>query len=242
MGYKTLYDALPFLKDIDKKRQEQFKEYFRTAPLWVMDSFHIEEMDKGVIFVRENAPVENIYFIGKGIIEAIDYRVHGVEYEFMRFDNVYAMGGMEYIMDMKTYRTTLRTVTRCTVVKMSRANFEKWMSADIHALKQEAKQVANYLLEEERKGRTLLFLQGADRLSMLLVERFERYAKNGLLQVRGGQQGLSNSTGLCLKTINRSVKKLSEQGLITKEGNKILVDQSQYERLKEIISKIVTLE
>ncbi len=212
MGYKTLYDALPFLKDIDKKRQEQFKEYFRTAPLWVMDSFHIEEMDKGVIFVRENAPVENIYFIGKGIIEAIDYRVHGVAYEFMRFDNVYAMGGMEYIMDMKTYRTTLRTVTRCTVVKMSRANFEKWMSADIHALKQEAKQVANYLLEEGRKG------------------------------LRGGQQGLSNSTGLCLKTINRSVKKLSEQGLITKEGNKILVDQSQYERLKEIISKIVTLE
>ena len=47
-----------------------------------MDSFHIEEMDKGVIFVRENAPVENIYFIGKGIIEAIDYRVHGVAYEF----------------------------------------------------------------------------------------------------------------------------------------------------------------
>ena len=172
-----------------------------------MDSFHIEEMDKGVIFVRENAPVENIYFIGKGIIEAIDYRVYGVAYEFMRFNNVYAMGGMEYIMDMKTYRTTLRTVTRCTVVKNVESKLlQKWMSADIHALKQEAKQVANYLLEEGRKGRTLLFLQGADRLSMLLVERFERYAKNGLLQVRGGQQGLSNSTGLCLKN-DQSISK-----------------------------------
>ena len=156
MGYKTLYDALPFLKDIDKKRQEQFKEYFKTAPLWVMDSFHIEEMDKGVIFVRENAPVENIYFIGKGIIEAIDYRVYGVAYEFMRFNNVYAMGGMEYIMDMKTYRTTLRTVTRCTVVKMSRANFEKWMSADIHALKQEA----TIFLRREEKGGLYYFFKG----------------------------------------------------------------------------------
>ena len=80
--------------------------------------------------------------------EHFQYRrvdVYKRQYEFMRFNNVYAMGGMEYIMDMKTYRTTLRTVTRCTVVKMSRANFEKWMSADIHALKQEAKQVANYL-------------------------------------------------------------------------------------------------
>ena len=64
---------------------------------------------------------------------------------------------------------------RCKNVE---SKFEKWMSADIHALKQEAKQVANYLLEEGRKGRTLLFLQGADRLSMLLVERFERYSKN----------------------------------------------------------------
>lgn len=242
MGYKTLYDALPFLNDIDKKRQEQFQEYFKTAPLWVMDSFQIEEMDKGVIFVRENTPVENIYFIGKGIIEAIDYRVHGVAYEFMRFDNVYAMGGMEYIMDMKNYRTTLRTVTKCTVVKMSRSNFEKWMSSDIHALKQEAKQIGNYLLEEGRKGRMLLFLQGADRLSMLLVERFERYARDGILQVKGGQQGLSNATGLCLKTVNRAIKKLSEEGLITKEGNKIWINQSQYERLKEMISEIVTLE
>ena len=241
MGYKTLYDALPFLNDIDKKRQEQFKEYFKTAPLWVMDSFQIEEMDKGVIFVRENTPVENIYFIGKGIIEAIDYRVHGVAYEFMRFDNVYAMGGMEYIMDMKNYRTTLRTVTKCTVVKMSRVNFEKWMSSDIHALKQEAKQIGNYLLEEGRSC-MLLFLQGADRLSMLLVERFERYARDGVLQVKGGQQGLSNATGLCLKTVNRAIKKLSEEGLITKEGNKIWIDQSQYGRLKEMISEIVTLE
>lgn len=242
MAYKTLYEALPFLKDIDKKRREEFTEYFKTAPLWVLESFQIEEMDKGVIFVRENAPADNIYFIGKGVIEAVDYRIHGVAYEFMRFDSVYAMGGMEYIMDMDTYRTTLRTVTKCTVVKMSRANFEKWMSADIHALKLEAKKVTNYLLEEGRKGRTLLFLQGANRLSMLLVERFEHYARNGVLQIKGGQQGLANSTGLCLKTINRAVKKLSDSGLLTKEGNKIFVNQEQYEKLKEKISQIVSLE
>ena len=51
MGYKTLYEALPFLKDIDKKRQEQFKEYFKEHPCGLLDSFHIEEMDKDVIFV-----------------------------------------------------------------------------------------------------------------------------------------------------------------------------------------------
>lgn len=242
MGHQTIYEALPFLKSVDQNRQEQFLEYFKTAPLWLLESFRIEEMEKNTVFIRENDPVDYVYFVGKGIIEAIEYRFYGITYEFMRFDKVYAMGGMEFIMDLDTYKTTLRTVTRCTMVKLPWAAFEKWMRSDIEALKHEACLVGEYLLEQGRKGRALLFLQGSDRLAMLFVERYERYAKNGVLQVRGGQQSLSNATGLCLKTINRAIKKFAEQGLITKEGTRISVDAQQYGKLKEIIAAVVDSE
>ena len=53
MKHNYLYDALPFLKDVEKERQEQFKEYFKSAPLWLMENFQIEELKKGTIFVRE---------------------------------------------------------------------------------------------------------------------------------------------------------------------------------------------
>ena len=235
MGYKTLYEALPFLKNVDKDRQEQFKTYFKTAPLWLLDSFQIMEMEAGTILVRENMPAENIFFIGSGTIEAVDYRFFGITYEFMRFDKVYAMGGMEFIMDLDTYRTTLRTVTRCIVVKIPKNIFERWMRSDIYALKHEAKCVGEYLFEDCRKSRELLFLQGPSRLAMLFKERFERYAKNGVLKVRGSRQDLSNATGLCVKTINRAVRKFSEEGLITKEGHQIYIDRQQYENLKALI-------
>lgn len=76
---------------------------------------------------------------------------------------------------------------------------------------------------------------------MLLVERFERYAK--MVFCRSEVVSRDYLTNRALLKNDQSIsKKLSEQGLITKEGNKILVDQSQYERLKEIISKIVALE
>ena len=242
MGYKTIDEALPFLKGVDPDRQAQFREYFKTAPLWLMDSFQIEEMEKNTVVIRENDPVDYIYFVGKGIIEAIEYRFFGITYEFMRFDKVYAMGGMEFIMDLDTYKTTLRTVTRCTMVKLTRTAFERWMRSDIQALKHEACLVGEYLLEQGRKGRALLFLQGSDRLAMLFVERYERYARNGVLHVRGGQQSLSNATGLCLKTINRSIKKFAEQGLITKEGTKLSVHQEQYLALKQIVANVVDSE
>ncbi len=236
MKYNFLFETFPFLKTIDKERQEQFEEYFKTAPLWLIEAFQVEEMDRHVVFVRENEPADMIYFIGKGIIEAIDYRFCGITYEFMRFDRVYAMGGMEYIMDLERYSTTLRTVTKCTVMKLPRTTFERWMRSDSLALKKEAKMVGQYLLEDSRKGRAFLFLQGADRLAMLIIERYDRYARNGVLLLKGGRQNLSNATGLCVKTINRAVKKFSDGGLITKEGNKILVDQEQYGRLKEIVA------
>ena len=57
-----------------------------------------------------------IFFIGSGIIEAIDYRVYGTPYDFMQFNRVYAFGGMEFLMDLDKYMTTLRTVTDLSLI------------------------------------------------------------------------------------------------------------------------------
>lgn len=236
MEDRYLYRALPFIKDIDESRRKQFEAYFRNAPLWILNAFQVEELDKGVTFVRENEPADTIFFIVKGLIKATDYRILGASYDFMTFDKVHAFGGMEFIMDLDVYRTTLSTVTKCTIVKIPRSKFEKWMYSDIQALKHAAKSMGEYLLEESRNSRLFLFLQGSDRLALLFVERYERYNRQGLLHVKGGRQDLADETGMCLKSITRAVKKFTDEGLITKEGSRILIDKKQYEGLKKVVA------
>ena len=148
----------------------------------------------------------------------------------------------EFLMDLEEYKTSLRTVTRCTIVKIPRAVFEKWMYADIHALKYEAKLVGEYLLEQARNERSLLLMQGADRLALLFVDYFEQYGQGGVLWVREGQKSLADKTGFCLKSVNRAVKKLSEQGLIEKQGNQIKINQEQYERMKAQIAEKLDID
>lgn len=242
MEQRILYEEFPFLKDVGIERQKQFEEYFKSAPSWLMDALQIEELKKGTTFIREGEAAETIFFLIKGIIGATDYRVYGTPYDFMQFDKVYAFGGMEFIMDHDFYRTTLRTMTNCTVLKISRTMFEKWMYSDIRALKYEAKQVGEYLLEEGRNSRLFLFMQGSDRLALLFVERYEKYQKNDRLYVKGSRQDLADATGLCVKSISRGVKKFLEEGLVTKEGKQIVIDRQQYEGLKKIVSKKVALE
>lgn len=239
---KYLYDALPFLKNIDRRRQEQFEAYFRSAPLWLMETFQVEELKSGDIFVRENDPADTIFFIGQGIIEAIDYRVYGIPYDYMRFDTVHAFGGMEFIMDLDRYRTTLRAVTDCVIVKLPRRKFESWMYSDLQALKYEAKLVGEYLVKEARQSRIFLFLEGADRLALLLIGRYEQYSEKGVLCIRESRQRLADETGLCVKSVNRGVKKFLDEGLISKEGSRITIDRRQYEGLYALVSQKIQLD
>lgn len=239
MNERHLDEVLPFLDKIDKERREQFYAYFKSAPPWILESFVIEKMEKGRTFIREGAPVDTIYFIGKGIIKATDYRVYGISFDFMLFTKVYAYGGMEVTMGLKEYRTSLQTVTDCIVLKIPKTLFHKWMRTDIQALSYESKLMAEYLLEQARGVRAFLFLQGADRLAKLLINRYDKYANDGILKLKNDRKELSDFTGLSVKTITRSVNKLKEEKLLKKEGNYIIVNRNQYMLLKEKLAKVL---
>ena len=220
MENNYLAQILPFLK-------KQFEEYFRTAPMWLMDTFVVEELEKGTIFVQEGEPADTVFLIGKGLIKATDYRIYGINYDFTVFDKVYAFGGME------------QTVTKCTVLKIPKEGFKKWLDSDITALQQESRLMGEYLLEQARDSRMLLFLQGADRVAFLLMKRYRKYAENGVMKMKGDRQELSDFTGLCVKTISRSIKKFKESGLITTQGSYILINYEQYCRMEKMISEIL---
>ena len=163
-----LYNSISVLGEIEHEKYEELKAYFAGAPMWLIDSFQIIKMEKDYTFIRENEPVKYIYLIIEGIVRAADYRIYGITYDFMSFDCVHALGGMEIIMDLDTYMTTLETVTPCIIVKIAKAKYEKWLLTDLRVLKLEAKLTGKSLLEDGRKSRAYLFLQGADRLAMLL--------------------------------------------------------------------------
>ena len=236
MGHGFLYEALPFLEGLSKEEQGQFVEYFRTAPLWLIDSFRIEKVKKGTVFTREGEPADTVFFIAGGTIAATDYRMYGMPYDYRRYNRVYAFGAMEILINVDKYMTTLRAASDCTIAMLPRAKYEKWLFSDINALRYETMRMGSDLLNESRDNRLFLFVQGPERLALLFVKRYEQYGKKGVLSIKRSRQNLADETGLCIKTISRGVKRFMEEGLITKEGNQIMIDRVQYEGVKQMIS------
>ena len=234
-----LYNSISVLGEIEHEKYEELKAYFAGAPMWLIDSFQIIKMEKDYTFIRENEPVKYIYLIIEGIVRAADYRIYGIVYDFMRVNTLEAMGGMELVLDLPAYTATIETVTPCIAIKIPKHSYEKWLNTDINALKREAKTVGRYLLETDRKSRAYLFLQGADRLALYLVDTYKKNEKNGMFFVNSSRAELSEMTGLCVRTVNRAVKKFYENGWITKEGNKFSINKEQYMKMNEMVSALI---
>lgn len=242
MSEHQLLDRFPILKDIPEEKRMQVYAHFRTAPQWLLEHLTIVTFPSDTIFIREGQPACHVYVVASGSIKAIEYRVLGIQYDFIQFTKVYSMGGMEVLMDLPVYRTTLKTLEPCIAIQIDREHFERWLMSDIEALKFESKLMGEYLLEQGRLAREYMFLPGPERIAKLLIQKYDKYAKNGILTFRSNRQTLANESDFGIKTVNRAVKSLADGGYITKNERSIVINQEQYLSLKRLIAMIIAPE
>ena len=85
---------------------------------------------------------------------------------------------MEVIMDLDRYCTTLETVTPCTIVKIAKEKYARWLNSDIRALKLEAKIMGHYLFEQGKNSRAFLFYKeqtGCHSILWKLIQNMQKW-------------------------------------------------------------------
>ncbi len=220
-------------------RRDYLNRYLSNAPRWFLESMELVKKDKNSIFIEEGKEIKFVYILIEGTVRAIDYRIFGIVYDYNWFDKVKTFGAMEILLKIEQFKTTLMTVTPCTMLKISRSKYEAWMLNDMNALHMEIEDMGKSLLEQARKERVFLFLQGMDRILYLFTEIYENSKENNQIMISQTRKEISERTGLSIKTINRSIKKMVENGFIIKKGTKIIITKEEYVKIKEYLSPIV---
>lgn len=224
--------VLAVMNHLKGKEKDELTQLFKNAPVWLLNACTVTDMKKNEIFIREKEPVQTVYILVKGTVKACDFRVLGVAYEYCRYNGVEVLGGMELFINCEEYMTTLICETDCQFITMDKDTFAKWMRSDGNALWFQTGKMTAYLLEENRRERAYLFLQGIDRVYLFFEFLYERTGE-AVCAAKLTRQQISDETGLSIKTINRALRKMSEDGLLVIKGRQIIVNRSQYERMKE---------
>lgn len=226
-------------KELSPDVAEYITKYLSNAPYWILDSMQLVYKKKGTMFIEENTPVDYVYILLKGTVRAVDFRIKGVAYDYMWFEPCKTFGAMEIFYKIPLYMTTIMTVTDCTMLVLSKKNYERWIWDDKNALQMEIKSTGNMLLEQNLTGRIFLFLQGMDRIIYFFVRNFDNQKQDNMAVFDISRQEIAERSGFSVKTVNRAVKKMEDEGFITKKGHKILISEGQYLKMKRYLEPII---
>lgn len=200
-------------------------------------SCHVVKVKADTKFIYANDFCHTIWILIEGQVRGIEEQSSGDVYVFSEFQAPELFGEMEGLAGTFSYKATLVTSTDCQFIVMPMENYLNWIRNDAEALFLRTRSIMSFIMEQTKSERSYLFLDGINRLILFMTEYYRKYAKNATCLVQMKRQEIADQIGFSLRTINRAIKKLSEDELITKNGREIIISEKQYEQLLGFIDK-----
>ena len=175
-----------------------------------------------------------VWGIIKGEISVTDIQMLGNVYSFVESSgfSIIIIGDYEPFAGLTEFQNTIHAVTDCEALKIPTAGYMRWMRQDSRALFMRARIFAQTLAQEISSERKYLLLNGKDRLVLYLTQAYGKWEGTGEYVLQKTQAQLAQRIGMNVRTVQRSIRKLEEEGFLSCRGSKLCISQEQYEKLK----------
>lgn len=225
-----------FMKTIgklEKEKSQYLQKLFAHCPDYVIEHMRYMKIAGNQTLIHAGTACEQVYVLLKGEMRGLDFQKVGNVYSFTGFSETEVIGDYEVFGDFKEYRVSVRAITECELLAIPASVYLRWMKGDIEAIFMRTQSLMYTLTEKNSEERKFHFMSCRDRLILYLVEVYERVPDRTFCKVKKTQPELARRTGFTVRTVQRAIQSLKNDGLITTESGKICMNQVQYERLKE---------
>lgn len=229
----SLSNILPLVADKDK---DMLVNLFKNAPPYITERSVIKNLMPGQTLLYADHKADEIFFHITGRLAGADTFNTGVIYNFIELHPVNIIGEFEAFSGISNYLISIRAITKATLIDINANDFLMWMQTDIAALNIICRMLALKLSKELKTNREYLFLNSYDRLLLYIYEYARESNQNApVITIRKKHSEIADEIGFCVKTINRTIARLEEDGLITFGRNNIKLTYEQFLTLKSNI-------
>ncbi len=218
---------------------EYFLQFFQEAPSELLDECNIVEIKKGVRFVTADDKLDKIRMLLVGSVKGLEEYVSGDTYAFKRFTPPEIFGEMEVLANLSVYRASLRAETDCIVVTFPPKLYKKYLQEHPEIFSSRVESILRFILSQEKDNRIYLMLNAMDRIKLYFIQEYNLHEMNNVAIIKKTRQEIADEIGYSEKTVNRVIKKLSEDNSINIVGKKLIVSETQYQRFLESVDDIV---
>lgn len=232
-------ESREYLFELIKKkgcdRQTYLMDLFKYVPEGTVKEMELKIVHKNEAVISAGDPSDYIYFMIHGQVVGLDYHQTGYVYSFMDFTKMNILGDFEAFGDVSNYDITLWAVEDCVLIRLSKNSYLNWVRHDENALFLRIRDIVSTLSLERKGDREYIHMNCKDRLVMYLINSYKKSSNHERIKIKKTQAELADKIGFNVRSIQRNIAALEDEGFITVESGKITVSKAQYALLEEYI-------
>ncbi len=230
-----------------------FNKVFRNASDEILDTVQIIRIPEGRRFVAVDEEVDLIRILLSGKVQAMEEYLTGDIYIFSKFDAPEIFGEMEALGGINNFRASLETEEDSIIATLPIESYLQLVRDNTELLFERIRIIIKRSTNDQKENRLYLSLDATDRIKVYFIKQYRQYYqvnnnknnknneknkrddKRKTYTFRATRQQIADETGYSVKTVNRTIKKLVQEGLISMVGQKFQISKEQYSDLTDSI-------
>ena len=212
-------------------------DFINRIPSNIKSKIKIRKIEKEKLVVLKGNPIKNIYIGCQGQMQVRNEFENGFIYSFASIDPISYIGVIEMMANKDTYSSTLQTTSECIIIEIPIEDFRYWINID-HQLTLDILQfISKSMYEQSLKTGESLAYPAIFILINYLLNVFESEDLNTVFLEKSREE-IGTILGFSVRTINRNLKILKEENLITVNRKGIIITKDQFYKLSRKLDKI----
>ncbi len=218
-------------------RNKDAKKFIEKIPSNIKLKCKIRIIEKGKIVVLKGNDIENVYVSCQGKMQVRNEFENGFVYSFASINPIAYIGVMEIMANKQNYSSTLQTSTECIILEIPKSDFIEWITSDQELTLEVLHFVSKSMYEQSLKTGEVLAYPAICILITYLMNVFESEDKD-IAILEKTREEIGSILGFSIRTINRNLKILKEENLISVNRKSISITKEQFNRLSYKLESI----
>jgi CRP-like cAMP-binding protein len=199
---------------------------------------HVLSLIPNTVFIENTTKINYIYLLVKGSTYVVNYTVEGERIIADTLKEVQIFGLIEAINQYHYYNSTVITLDQCILVKIKKDYFLEAIYRDLRIAAYAIQYLAMFSNHTIKASEYKTTLSPRDKLIVYLYNK--GIGQSFPISIKDNKSFIADSLQINKRTLYRYLNDLTQEQIITRNKQAILISKENFEKIKSLINTLNT--
>lgn len=218
------------------KHKQFFQDFLNRVPEDLFPYLQVKKFESRQQVISTAVRSDSVYFLMRGKMYAVEERAQSQPYIFSEVYPVDILGDFELFSEMEYSYAAIVAAEYCECISMPAELYLKWISGDAQALFYRTRLLMKLMGSQTAAGRRFFSMDHKTRCVSVLYQ-YTMPGEDKEVRLSVTREELAGKIGCSLRTCQRIIKELEQEGMILVVRGKIAICPDQRERMGEYLEE-----